>query len=37
MKEFIKAYFYNLADLVSLYVAAVIFTLLRFFKVGGFE
>lgn len=37
MKEFIKAYFYNLADLVSLYTAAAVFTLLRLFKVGVFE
>jgi hypothetical protein len=37
MKDFINAYFYNLANLVSLYTAAAIFTLLRLFKVGGFE
>jgi hypothetical protein len=34
MKDFIKAYFYNLANLVSLYTAVAIFTVLRFFKVG---
>lgn len=37
MKDFIKAYFYNLANLVSLYTAATVFTILRVFKVGGFE
>lgn len=30
----ITAYFYKLANLVSLYTAAAIFTILRFFKVG---
>lgn len=29
MKDFIKAYFYNLANLVSLYTAATILTLLK--------
>ena len=34
MKVFIKAYFYNLADIVSLYTAVTMLTVLRFFKVG---
>ena len=37
MKDFIKAYFYNLADMVSLYTAVTVITILRVFKVGGFE
>jgi hypothetical protein len=37
MKDFIKAYLYNLANIVSLYTAATIFTVLRFFKVGDLE
>lgn len=32
MKDFIKAYFYNLADMVSLYTAVTIFTVLRFLR-----
>lgn len=34
MKDFIKAYFYNLADMVSLYTAVTVITVLRFFKEG---
>lgn len=37
MKDFIKAYFYDLANMVSLYTAVTILTALRFFKVGGLE
>lgn len=36
MKDFIKAYFYNLADLISLYTAGAIFTLLVILGSGDF-